>query len=111
MRYLLLICDDLEPQRPEEVLADPKHATWLEAVTRGGAFQAGGQLRPGREASSVRVRGGQTLVSDGPFAETKDLIGGVVLVECATMAEAIEIAAGHPVAAHGTIEVRPIWEA
>jgi hypothetical protein len=58
----------------------------------------------------VQVRGGETLVSDGPYAETKDLMGGFLLIECAHLDEAIEIAAGHPFAKFGAIEVRPVWE-
>jgi hypothetical protein len=64
----------------------------------------------GADATSVRVRAGETLVSDGPFAETKDLVGGFVLVECRHPDEAIEVAARHPVARHGIVEVRPVWE-
>jgi hypothetical protein len=70
----------------------------------------------GADATSVRVRAGETLVSDGPFAETKDLVGGFVLVECRHPDEAIEVAAPivgrprHPVARHGIVEVRPVWE-
>jgi hypothetical protein len=54
----------------------------------------------------VRVRGGETLVPDGPYAETN----GFAVIECAHLDEAIEVAAGHPFAARGTIEVRPVWE-
>jgi hypothetical protein len=64
----------------------------------------------GADATSVRVRAGETLVSDGPFAETKDLVGGFVLVEGRHPDEAIEVAARHPVARHGIVEVRPVWE-
>jgi len=57
----------------------------------------------------VRVRNGKTVVADGPFAETKEAVGGFDLVEADTLQEAVEIAAGHPVAQVGTIEVRPLW--
>jgi hypothetical protein len=58
----------------------------------------------------VRVRAEQLLLSDGPFAETKEQIGGFCLIECADLDEAIEIAAKHPAAGYGTIEVRPLWQ-
>jgi hypothetical protein len=111
MRFLLLICDEQKRLTPRELAGWPEHTAWLDDVTRRGVFTAGGQLRPGREAATVRVRAGETLVTDGPFAETKDLVGGVALLECADLKEAIEVAARHPLAAHGTIEVRPIWDA
>ena len=62
------------------------------------------------DATTVRVRDGETLTSDGPFAETKEQVGGFFLVDCKDLDEAIEVAAKIPGAAHGSIEVRPIWE-
>jgi hypothetical protein len=61
-------------------------------------------------ATTVRVADGETLVTDGPFAETKDVVGGLVVVECADLDEAIAIAQGHPYARRGSIEIRPVWE-
>ena len=58
---------------------------------------------------TVRVRGGKKLVTDGPFAETKEAVGGFDLIECGSLEEAVEIAASHPLAEAGTIEVRPLW--
>ena len=57
----------------------------------------------------MRVRDGQVVVSDGPFAETKEAVGGFDILECDSLEEAVEIAAGHPLAQIGTIEVRPFW--
>jgi hypothetical protein len=57
----------------------------------------------------VRVRDGEVLVTDGPFLETKELLGGFDLLECRDMAEAIEVAAAHPMAARGVLEIRPVW--
>jgi hypothetical protein len=57
----------------------------------------------------VRVRGGKTLVTDGPFAETKEAVGGFDLLECDSFEQAVEIAAKHPIAELGAIEVRPLW--
>jgi len=60
-------------------------------------------------ARSVRVREGKAIVTDGPFVATKEAVGGFDIIECASLEEAVEIAAGHPVAQTGTIEVRPLW--
>jgi hypothetical protein len=69
----------------------------------------GDRLRPVSDATSVSVRDEQLLVSDGPFAETKEQIGGFDIIECRDLDEAIEIASKHPIARYGTIEVRPVW--
>jgi hypothetical protein len=108
---MLLIChpESVEPSQ-EEVAADPVHQAWLEDVTGRGLFVGGSRLRPAREARSVRVRKGKSHVIDGPFAETKEVVGGYVVVECDSIDDAIAVAAGHPFARHGTIEVRPVWE-
>ncbi len=55
------------------------------------------------------MRGGKTLVTDGPFVETKEALGGFDLIECESLEEAVEIASRHPIAEFGTIEVRPLW--
>ncbi|MGW5412067.1 YciI family protein [Actinomadura geliboluensis] len=111
MRYALLICDD-EKVSPSnaKIAADPGHRAWLADLERRGAERFGVRLRPVADATTVRVRDGETLVSDGPYAETKDFVGGVVIIECADLDEAIHIAAGHPYARWGGVEVRPVWE-
>jgi hypothetical protein len=111
MRYALLICDD-ESRSPsnEEMTADPVHDAWLEDLRRRSPRHSGVRLRPIVDATSVRVRAGETLVSDGPFAETKDFVGGVVIIDCADLDDAIAIAAGHPYSQWGGVEIRPIWE-
>jgi hypothetical protein len=86
------------------------HRAWLADLHRRGGMLTGVRLRPIVDATTVRVRDGATLVSDGPFAETKDFVGGVVIVECADLDEAIEIASGHPYARWGGVEIRPVWE-
>ena len=110
MKYVLLICDD-ETVSPtnEELEADPVHQAWLADLERRGGMLVGARLRPGVDATTVRVRDGETLVSDGPFAETKDFVGGFVIVDCANLDEAIEIASGHPAAGWGGVEIRPVW--
>ncbi len=111
MRYVLIMCDDeTVVTGPAELRDDPVHERWIADVTRRGVLVAGEQLRPVVDATTVRVRGGQTLVTDGPFAETKDLVGGFAVVECADLDEAVEVAAGHPYAERGCVEVRPVWQ-
>ena len=107
MTYLLLICAPENVQlTPEESAAmGPATDAWLAEME--GVRLEGGPLRPVRETAVVRVRDGETLVSDGPFAETKEQIAGYDVIECSSMGEAVEVAARHPVAKFGTIEVRP----
>jgi hypothetical protein len=111
MKYVLLICDD-ESVSPSmaEIAADPAHQAYSAELDRRGARRGGARLRPARDATTVRVRNGETLISDGPFAETKDFIGGIDIIECADLDEALALAAKHPYASWGCIEVRPVWE-
>jgi hypothetical protein len=113
MRYLLLIYGQ-EPTdaAPDDAMAsemDAYNAFSLDMVERG-IFQAGEALHPTSAATTVRVRDGRTLTTDGPFAETKEQLGGFYLIEAGDLDEAIELAARIPGATHGSIEVRPIWE-
>ncbi|MGI8809775.1 MAG: YciI family protein [Acidimicrobiales bacterium] len=114
MRYALLICSDesaMAAAAPEETAAmlAAYDAFGAEMAARG-VLQGGERLRPTTDATTVRVSGGEVLVSDGPFAETKEQMGGFYLVNCKDLDDAIEIASKVPAAQHGTIEVRPIWE-
>jgi hypothetical protein len=114
MKYLLLICWDGE-RMDGQVEPDPADAKneesfpWLDDLRKQGKWITGDQLAPPRRARSVRVREGKKLVTDGPFAETKEAVGGFDLIECASFEEGVEIAAAHPVAELGTVEVRPLW--
>ncbi len=114
MKYLLLVCWDAE-QMDAQVEPDPgadddeKGFPWLDELQARGAWITGDQLAPPRRARSVRVRDGKALVTDGPFAETKEAVGGFDIIECGSLEEAVEIAGGHPLAQMGTIEVRPLW--
>jgi hypothetical protein len=111
MRYMMLICDDgTEEFAPDEIRALPDFVTWHAGVEQRGIQHQGVRLRPAREAVTVKVRDGEVLVSDGPFAETREQIGGFELVECTDLDEAIEVAAGHPSAARCAVEIRPYWE-
>ena len=110
MRYMLLICDDPSAETaPEEGLGAETEA-WVEEMDGRELRKAGDRLRPASDATTVRVRGDEVLLSDGPFAETKEQIAGFDLIECADLDEAIEVASKHPMAKYGMIEVRPFWE-
>ena len=114
MKFLLLVCWNAENMdgQDEPDPADTPAAEgfpWLDELQARGAWITGDQLAPPRRARSVRVRDGKAIVTDGPFAETKEAVGGFDLIECGSLEEAVEIAAGHPVAQMGTIEVRPLW--
>jgi hypothetical protein len=110
MRYLLLICTDgpVTP-KPGVDLAAATDA-WVEEMDGRGVRLSGGPLRPVSDATTVRVREGEVVLADGPFAETKEHVGGYDLIECADLDEAIEVASKHPMAEFGMIEVRPMWE-
>ncbi len=104
MQYLLLICGD------ESAASDAEEGCggWTEEMTERGLLRVTGGLRPPAEARTVRVRRRQLLLSDGPFAETKEQIAGLCILECADLDEAVQAAARHPAAGYGTIEVRPM---
>lgn len=107
-----MICDDESDQRgPQELTSDLQHVAWIDYMDRRGVgLLEGVRLRPSSDATTVRARDGETLISDGPFVETKEQIGGFALIECENLDEAIEVASRHPWAAHGVIEVRPAWD-
>jgi hypothetical protein len=81
-----------------------------EQVTASGRYLGGSPLQPASAATSVRVRDGKRLVTDGPFAETREQLGGYMIVDVEHLDEAIAIAARSPVASVGTVEVRPLRE-
>jgi hypothetical protein len=113
MQYLLLIYGP-EPDEttPPEVLAAmlTDYSAFTQEVRDRGAFIAAEALQPVATATTVRVRDGQTVTTDGPFAETKELLGGFYLIDVRDLDEAIELAAKIPGARAGSIEVRPIWD-
>jgi hypothetical protein len=106
VKYVLLICGD----ESAAAHADDGCDGWSEEMLGRGVLQGGAGLRPPPEATTVRVREDSLMLTDGPFAETKEQIGGFCLIECADLDEAIEIAAAHPAAGYGTIEIRPLWQ-
>jgi hypothetical protein len=114
MRYLLLIADD-ESTRTAIVAEDDaatlnEYGEWVKAMADRGVLQGGERLRPASDATTVRVRNAEVLSTDGPFAETKEQLGGYFLVDCKDLDEAIEVASRLPGARTGSVEVRPIWE-
>src|SRR5271154_7202647 len=114
MRYALLICTDEKWMaglgETEGTAMAAIYFRWQDEMNERGLLQGGERLRPSGDATTVRVRDGETLTSDGPFAETKEQIGGYFVVDCKDLDEAIEVAAKLPAAADLAIEVRPIWE-
>jgi len=114
MRYVLMSCTDEEafavlgPEARSALVAE--NLGFAVEMVRRGVVLSGERLRPTSDATTVRVRDGEVLVADGPFAETKEQVGGYYVVECADLDEAIEVASKIPAARSGLVEVRPIWE-
>ena len=115
MRYLCLIYqDEARWERMAQADIDEVHAEYFgfrDEVKRSGRYVGGSRLRPTSTATTVRIRGGRLSTTDGPFAETREQLGGYLLIDARDLDEAIEIAARIPVARFGSIEVRPIVEA
>ncbi len=110
MKYMMFVCTDTEPDPPT---GDPKLDDvddWVERHDASGARVMGDALRPIADATTVRKRGGKVLVTDGPFAETREWIAGFDILECADLDEAIDIASQHPMARFGRLELRPFWD-
>ena len=113
MKYLLLIYfDDSWEKRPlaerQQIYAGQRDLA--EELTARGQYLGGNPLHPTSSATSVRVREGKRLLTDGPFAETREQLGGYMLIDVANLDEALAIAARGPVARVGTVEVRPVRE-
>jgi len=106
VRYLLMICVDEPFEAPPGDL-DP--VPWVREMDARGIRVMGERLRPPSDATTVRVRDGEVLLTDGPYVETKEIMGGFDVIECADLDEAIAVAAQHPMARFGMIEVRPFW--
>ena len=112
MKYLCTIYgdesqwSDVTPEQSAAVMA--AYNAFGEEVVKAGVMLGGEGLEPTSAATTVRVRDGERLLSDGPFAETKEQLGGYYLLECGSLDEAIEWAAKIPGAASGSVEVRPV---
>jgi len=115
MQYALLFYNPPHTQIPEaereatigQMLAEMRD--WHAELTRAGVFRSMLRLAPVDAATSLRRQGKDVLVSDGPFAETKEILGGLALIECADLDEALGWARRCPLVRAGTVEVRPEW--
>ena len=105
MRFLLLLCADEDTSVPEFLHGCVE---WQEETAARNALVSVVGLHPPETANTLRVRGGEVLMTDGPFAETKEQMGGVAMIEAPSIDEAREIAAAHPWAKIGMIEVRQV---
>jgi hypothetical protein len=110
MQYMLLIYSrEADEAELDEGAVLAEYGTFTQGIVQSGAFKAADRLKPVATATTVRVRDGKTLVTDGPFAETREQLGGYYLVEAKDLDEANAIAARIPTARYGSIEVRPVW--
>jgi len=112
VRYVLLVCDDESIELTANEVSG-RYAAYTECedeIRARGALVGRERLRPTSASTTVRVRNGQLVIADGPFAETKEQIAGYFVVDCRDLDEAIELAQLIPAAQHGTVEVRPVWE-
>ena len=114
MKYLCLIYDDEKnwvnlPQAEMDKVFE-EHEAFSQGIRAKGQYVAGEALHPVSTATTVRVRNGQTTTTDGPFAETKEQLGGFYIIEAADLNDALQIAARLPEARSGSIEVRPVMD-
>ena len=117
MQYALLYYNQPLSQLPEaergprvaEMLAAMRE--WQQELERAGVFRSTLRLAPTEAATSIRNESGKVLVTDGPFAETKEVLGGLAILDCADLDEALRFARRCPLARIGTVEVRPEWNA
>src|SRR5262245_7292501 len=107
MQFMMFVATDAEPDEKPEQAGDIE--AWLDEVGRARKRVTGNRLRSKKQAKTVRVRKGKLLVMDGPFAETTEVIVGFDILECDSMEEAIAIAAKHPMARAGRIELREFF--
>lgn len=113
MNYLLLIYNSeaeenaLNETEMQKLMGE--YTEFTKSIIQSGAFKAADRLRPVSSASTVRIRNGKTAITDGPFAETREQLGGYYLVDAKNLDEATAIAARIPGAKTGSIEVRPVW--
>ena len=108
MKFMMFVCTDTEPDTAPDDGQTPVEE-WAAKNDAAGVRLAGDRLRPPTDATVVRKRAGKVLVTDGPFAETREWIAGFDILECADLDEAIAVAADHEMARGGRIELRPFW--
>lgn len=114
MKYMLLIAED-ENRFESMSEADVgklmgEYGAFHDKIEKSGVLVEAHRLRPTPTATTVRVRGGETLTTDGPFAETKEQLGGYYVIDVDHLDDAIRWAAAIPSAKNGSVEVRPVWE-
>jgi hypothetical protein len=113
MQYLLMIYQNEVEYAKNDAATSQKmmdeYQTFTQSIIQSGQFKGGDRLQPTTMATTVRVRDGKTLTTDGPFAETREQLGGYYMVDAKDLDSAIAIAARIPGARIGSIEVRPIW--
>jgi hypothetical protein len=113
MKYMLMILADeqalqgIDPDTATRMMAP--YAAYTEALNKAGVLKSGERLRPTASSTTVRVSDGKTQVLNGPYADTKEQLGGYYLIDVPDLDAAISWAARCPGASHGTVEVRPIW--
>src|ERR1700679_494262 len=109
MRYVMLVCRDpsIELTPEQRTTIGPEVEAWVQEMDARGVRLQGQELAGVQDATTVRVRGGEVVIADGPFAETKEQIAGFDILDCANLDEAMEVAAKHPVARFGSLELRP----
>jgi len=107
VRYILFVCVDpaAEPYVPQEDNIED----WVAEMDQRNVRILGSRLKELKDARTIRRRNGKVIVTDGPFAETKEWIAGFDLLECDSLDEAIEVASQHPMARFGRLEIRPLW--
>ncbi|WP_019869812.1 YciI family protein [Salinispora oceanensis] len=118
MKYLMLVCVNRPAEEGAGDLGRPVGAasnemdvdTWVEEMDGRGVRLLGEAIRPGSDSTTVRVRDGKVLLTDGPYAETKDVIAGFDVLDCVDLDEAVEVASKHPMARSNVVELRPFWE-
>jgi hypothetical protein len=108
MKYMMFVCTDSAPDT--DPAPEPDIEAWVAENDANGRRLKGNRLESTSAATTVRVRNGELLISDGPFAETKEVIVGFDILECADLDDAIEVARTHPMARGGRIELRPFFD-
>jgi len=112
MKYMLMfwVNESADSTADDDAATMTAVKSWVDEMSGRGVRLSGGPLRSAAEARIVRVADDEVLVSDGPFAETKEQIGGYDVVECPDMDTALQVAAAHPLARTAQVEVRPFWD-
>jgi hypothetical protein len=110
MRYMLIHAADPDLESVWDEEAQASFASWLEETIRTGVNLQGSRLRPTADATTIKIRGGELIITDGPYAETKEQVAGYDVLECASLDEAVQWASRHPSSWAGAIEVRALPE-